>query len=572
MLTTPLVSRARAPQGGGPTIRFSTFLNGAGRERVSATAIGPDGSVYVAGETDSADFPLAAALQPSRAGGKEAFVARIASDGASLLFATYIGGAGDDTATGIAVDATGVYVVGQTTSLDFPTTPGAHDRVNGRFPTCSGPDCIDSFVVKLALDGSRFEFATDLGGEHDDYATAIAVDATGEALVTGSTNSFGFPRDNAFNPRKKGGAEAFITRLSADGSRVVHSSYIGGNRGDGGFAVAVDGEGNAYVAGDTFSTDFETLAPFQAAHAGPANGGLDTFLAKVRPDGTLAFATYLGGDGDDVVRGIAVAGPGRVAIAGRTRSESFPLAPGPRSEADAFVAVVDADGDAVVAARAFGGTGDDEALGVGVDGAGTISVAGVTRSADLPTVSPLQPVCGGCGAQSPFADVFVASFDATLESARFATYLGGRASEESPVLAVSPGGDLVVGGATASPDFPTTPGAFQPTCGCGAGSFSAGFVARIGSGAGSPDGPVVAAVAVAKRPFRLVISGGGFQAGASVFLGDDDEPWSPVVVGDDRTITVGGGKRLKQRLPKGVAVRIRVVNPDGGEAETTVTR
>ncbi len=199
VLGPPLIATA------GPVeqrLAFSTFVGSIGDEFATGVAVAADGSVYIVGQTDSKTFPSVAALQPANAGGLDAFVAKLSPDGSHIVWSTYFGGSGDDFATGVAVAPDGsAFVTGQTMSLDFPTTPNAFDDDNGRFPTCTGADCIDSFVAKFSPDGQSLGYSTYLGGEHDDYANAIAVDADGHAFITGTTNSFGFPRVNAFDRR-----------------------------------------------------------------------------------------------------------------------------------------------------------------------------------------------------------------------------------------------------------------------------------------------------------------------------------------------------------------------------------
>jgi hypothetical protein len=561
-----------------PAVAFSTYLGSLGDEGANGVAVGPDGSVYLVGETDSTTFPVVAAAQPANAGGVDLFVARISADGRSLIFATYFGGRGEDTGTAIAVDADGAaYVTGITSSLDYPTTPGAYDRTNGRFPTCAGGDCIDSFVTKLAPDGALV-YSTFLGGEHDDYGAAIAVDAEGSAYVTGSTNSFGFPRVNAFEPDKKQGAEAFVTKLDAAGAGVVYSSYIGGNRGDAGFGIAVDGSGAAVVVGDTFSDDFLTRDPLQPANAGgdSPEDALDAFVARVDAGGALDFSTYLGGPGRDLARAVSIGEDGAIAVGGETASAAFPTAGAAQGALagglDGFVVLIAGGGDALVAATYLGGTRDDVVTGVAVGAGGRVAVAGSTRSADFPTADAIQAACASCVAPGFFADAFVAVFDAEGERLAFATFVGGTAQEDVAGIALDAEGAMVVAGRTFSTNFPTTGDVVQPACPCMPGNSESAFAVRLAVEGGQVTPPSIASVRAVKRPFRIEVAGTGFQAGAEAYVGGDATPWPVVTVSGTSLVTLGGGRGLKQRFPKRVGVQIRVVNPDGGEATTTFSR
>lgn len=567
------------PRGADPENRigFSSFVGGHGRDTVTAVAVDSGGSYVIAGETSSADFPVVNGAQPVRRGPTDAFVAKVSADGRTLLYATLIGGSADDRASGVAVDGEGnAYVTGVTTSLDFPVTPGAFDLENGRFPTCQGGDCIDSFVVKIPASGGALSYATYLGGEHDDYAEGIAVDAEGRAIIAGSTNSFGIPRDNAFEPDKKQGSEGFITKMNADGSDVLFSSYIGGNRGDGCTAVAATPDGGAVFAGTSFSMDFLTKNPVQAANAGgpSAETSLDGFVARVTGDGQLAWSTYLGGFGRDELRAVAVGPDGDVVVTGSTDSTSFPTAlpiqATPGGGGDAFLARLSGDGGAVRFATYLGGTRQDALVSARIASDGSIVAAGLTRSTEIPVVEGVQESCGSCVEPGYFADVLLVRISSD-RSIRLATYLGGAAEDTAAAVAIGDDGTVAVGGHTFSTAFPVTPGSFGSACPCGQGSADNGFLSTIFTI--SPIiPPVIAQVVSAKRPFRLEITGTGFTSESRVFLAGDTTAWPATVVGGPTSITLGGGKSLKVRFPKGVSVSLRVVNPDGGEASGSFTR
>lgn len=563
--------------GGRTDVAFSTFIGSLGAEQANGVAVDADGNVYVVGQTDSTSFPVLNAIQPTKAAGLDVFVAKVAADGSGLMWATYLGGNGDDTGIAIAVDPEGcAYITGRTTSLNFPTTPNAFDDDNGRMLTCTGGDCIDAFVVKFAADGQSLAYSTYLGGEHDDYAYGLAVDATGHAYITGSTNSFGYPRVNAFDPDKKLGAEAFVTKMNPTGTGVVYSSYLGGNKGDAGFAIAVDAAGNAVIVGDTASDDFLTKNPLQPNNGGgnDSNGDVDAFITALDPSGALVYSTYLGGMGRDLARGVAIDDAGAPYVVGETTSTNFPtLTPAQPTLAggtDAFVAKVRPDGSALIWSTYAGGGRDDEATGVVVED-GRATVVGSTRSIDFPTADAVQATCGGCIAPGFFADAFVMTLAAEGNHIDFSTFLGGTAEETGDAIAAVDGG-VVVAGRTYSTNFPTTPDAFQSACVCAVGNTLSAYVTRIGAPSTPVTPPTISTVTALKRPFRLQINGTNFQAGATVYIGDDATAWPTVQITNATTAIVGGGKTLKARFPKRVGVRIRIVNPDGGEATSTFTR
>jgi hypothetical protein len=274
----------------------------------------------VAGYTSFSDFPTTVgAFDTSYDGEADAFVVKMNADGTGLAYATFLGGNGWDSGWGIAVDEAGnAYVTGETQSSDFPTTTGAFDT------SLDGHN--DAFVVKLNADGTRLAYATFLGGGSDyDRGHAIAVDGAGSAYVTGWTDSSDFPTTaGAFDPScgadgncdfdgQNRYRDAFVVKVNADGTGLAYATFLGGSRNDYGYAIAVDGEGSAYMAGTTESSDFPTtVGAFDTSH----NGNRDAFVVKVNTSGTgLAYATFLGGSRNDYGTNIVVDGAGSAYVA-----------------------------------------------------------------------------------------------------------------------------------------------------------------------------------------------------------------------------------------------------------------
>jgi hypothetical protein len=258
-----------------PMLVYSTYLGGSGGDFGDGIAVDDRGNAYVTGDTTSTDFPTVNAVQPTLGGGSDAFldafVAKLTPQGSQLLYSTYLGGSGFDRGDGIAVDDRGnAYVAGNTTSTDFPT-------VNAVQPTFGGGN-LDAFVAKLTPHGSQLLYSTYLGGSGDEFGNGIAVDDRGNAYVTGQTASTDFPTVNAVQPTFRGGNfDAFVTKLTRNGSQLLYSTYLGGSGGDFGTGIAVDDRGNAYVTAGTDSIDFPTVNAVQPT----LGGGSDGFVAKL---------------------------------------------------------------------------------------------------------------------------------------------------------------------------------------------------------------------------------------------------------------------------------------------------
>jgi hypothetical protein len=374
-----------------------------------------------------------------------------------LVYSTYLGGSLDDEGDGIAVDASGnAYVTGVTGSTNFPTTAGAFDTTPN--------SAADAFVTKLNPTGSVLVYSTYLGGSNFDRGFGIAVDAAGDAYVTGVTSSMNFPTTTgAFDTTYNGGEkDAFVTKLNATGSALVYSTYLGGSGDDDtGLGIAVDALGSAYVTGVT-STDFPTT---MGAFDTTFNGDLDAFVTKLNPAGSaLAYSTYLGGSGFDLGFGIAVDALGNAYVTGITDSTNFPTTTGAfdtslNGSADAFVAKLNPAGSALAYSTYLGGSGLDEGVGIAVDALGNAYVAGVTESTTFPTTAGAFDTTFNGG----IFDAFVTKLNSLGSGLLYSTYLGGSGLDLGRGIAVDALGNAYVTGVTESTNFPTTMGAFDTT-------------------------------------------------------------------------------------------------------------
>jgi uncharacterized protein (TIGR03437 family) len=457
-------------------LAYSTYLGGDGADKVHAIATDPDGNVYLTGETYSSDLPVTpGALQSEHAGRPgtsssvfelsalpDAFVMKLGPAG-ELLYATYLGGSSHDVGQSIAVDAGGsAYVLGSTSSSDFPTTPRA-------LRTSFGPRGPHLFVAKLNRQGSALAYSTFLGGSEDEAAGSIATDQAGSAYVTGATSSPDFPTTaGAFRGVFEPGAlrMPFVAKLDAAGASLSYSTFLGGSRNGIGRGIALDAAGNAYVSGETSSADFPaTPGTIHAADSG-------AFALKLNATGTAAlYAASFGGD-NDVVSGIAVDGDGNVWIAGATDSAAFPATAGAYQQAggefDVWVVKLNETASEFVYAARLGGAKTELATGIAVDALGNAHVAGLTSSEDFPTTGgalpfppsqcyfdvrspfPPPPIEGSCG------EAFIVKLGPTGSTLPFATTLGGADIDSAAGVSIDAGGNIYVAGSTRSNNFPTT--------------------------------------------------------------------------------------------------------------------
>lgn len=368
------------PSGSG--LAYATFLGGDGEDWGRAITVDGTGSAYVTGYTGSIDFPTTpGAFDTSYNGDWDAFAAKLNPAGSGLVYATFLGGSSSDNGRAIAVDGLGnAYVTGNTTSNNFPTTPGAFDRShNGE---------MDVFLAKLNQVGSGLVYATFLGGSGLDIGNAVAVDGAGSAYVAGYTRSSDFPTTpSAFDRSHNGDIDAFVAMLNPAGSGLTYATFLGGSDLDMGFAIAVDRTGSAYVTGHTGSSNFpSTPGAFDTGH----NGSYDTFVVKLNPAGSgLAYATFLGGGGLEWGGVIAVDGAGSAYVTGSSSSSDFPTTPGAfdtsYNGSDAFVTKLNRAGSGLAYATFVGGGSPDGGSAIAVDGSGNAYVTGDTRSSNFPT-------------------------------------------------------------------------------------------------------------------------------------------------------------------------------------------
>ncbi len=454
---------------------YSTLIATAEMETPYDIAVDMSGNVYITGMTQSTTFPATTGAYKTayQGGSRDAFVAKLDPTGSRLLWATFLGGSGQDIAYAIAVSAQNeVYVTGTTTSPNFPTSPNAYQTTlaasggnsfvtkldsngaailystyiqsvaaidieadtdgkayvtgsatsgftatTGAMQTVHGGGNADAFVLKVNVSGTGLDWATLIGGRGSDRGTSLTVGTAGAVYVTGTTdNAAGFPISaNAFQNTVKGNLDIFVVKLGVTGAGYTYSTLLGGSLYDISNDIAIDGEGNAYLTGTTKSLNFPLSAnPVQDIHAGSDDGANfgDVFVTKLNTTGTnIVYSTYLGGGTGDGAYSIAVDVKGQAYIAGFTGSPTFPTA-GAETDivqqeysdsGDAFYAKFTADGSDLLYATLLGGEGPDTATAIALDQFGGVYIAGHTRSLDFPTTEGAYGVDPG-----DKKDIFVA--------------------------------------------------------------------------------------------------------------------------------------------------------------------
>ncbi len=549
-----------------PTLAYSTYLGGSTGDSANGIAVDATGHAYVTGSTYSSDFPTIAssyeATDPALGNANPtnvAFITKFHHDGSGLIYSTFLGGTGGDSATAIALDSAGnAYVTGTTSSNNFPVTPGAY-KVNNAGDS--------SFVTKLNPTGTNLVYSTYIVASPAATgfigATGIAVDSSGHAYVTGSTTSKSFPvTANAFQKTNHAlYGTAFVIRLGESGGWAEYATYLGGSNYESAYGIAVGNADEAYVTGTTYSHDFPvTSGAYQTKNKAAAKSMNNAFITRLNLTGSgLVYSTYLGGSGvesGDTAYGIAINAAGDAYVTGNAFSDDFPTTSGAYQTVNhagvtaadnAFVARLNAAGSQLFYSTYLGGSGivnvaplDDDApaswgdsgSAIALDSIGDAYITGYAISGNFPVTNGAymtQDPSGLANEDGNNPVVFFSKLNPAGSQLLYSTFMGGLGcgggigagydglGDIGNAIAVDPNGDVYLAGATCSGNFPTSANAFHPT---NQASFVYGFATGFVSKFEFPDATTLSLVSSANpAQFGANVT---FTAQVKPSVGSDD--------------------------------------------------
>lgn len=451
-----------------PVIAYSTFLGGSDLDEGFSIAIDSSNNIYIAGITDSTNFPLENPFQSINKGGNgpvgyyELYVSKLDPTGQSLIYSTYLGGTGIDRGGVIAVDNDGnLHITGSTTSIDFP--------VANAYQSTYGGGASDAFLTKLSPSGNFLIYSTYLGGNGPNWlpgnyfeaGRAITLDSVGNAILAGETDSFGFPVLQPIKATKGGtsaASDAFLLKMSTGGS-LLFSTYLGGNNDDDSAnGITQDAFGNIYISGSTSSTDFPIVnAP---SFLIPNADAYNAFVMKLTPEGTsIINSTLMGGTSADYGGAIVVDSSQNIYLGGATYSQDFPVVNAfqptnpitpvfgnPRTTG--WVMKLQSDFSVANYSTYLGGNDYGGVSTVALDSSNNLWVYGSSIATNFPVVDALYSSNRG------YQDVTLSKFSLDGSTLTFSTYLGGNNYDRPGRMVLNSDDEIYLSGNTASSNFP----------------------------------------------------------------------------------------------------------------------
>lgn len=447
---------------------YSSFLGTSSNDACHDIVLDSSNNIYLSGCTHSNDFPTTLnAYDESYNGGSDVFVSKISADGSEIIFSTFLGGSGDDYGdynvkyTALTLDSeNNIYLLGTTRSSDFPTTSNAYDQeYNGEE---------DIFIAKISANGSKLLYSTYLGGLSNEMSIKLVLDDANNAIITGRTISPDFPLVNPYDSTRSG-YEGFVAKLSADGSELLYSSFFGGESYDEVWALAVDNENCIYIGGTTGSPNFPIVNAYDSTYA----GGEDVYVAKLSANGSeLLYSTFLGGSGEENLGGITLDSSNNAYVTGWTGSSNFPVVNAYDSTyggglGDIFLVKLSPDGSEVDFATYLGGSGDEVGLCVVLDDLNNIFFSGTTSSSNFPMVNAYNATYGGgevkYAAGLEVGDGIMGIMSSDGSELLYSTFLGGSGVDGCQSIVLDGDYNVYLVGLTSSSTFTISSDALDTT-------------------------------------------------------------------------------------------------------------
>jgi len=435
---------SKIEEGGFLNVDWGTFLGGSKSETIKDIAIDSGGNIILIGYTYSKDMPTNNGIYKKYNGGdNDIYVAKLSPNG-SLIWATYIGGKGDDRGHSVSIDKSdNVIITGYSNSKNIPL-------INSYCSENKGGN--DIYVAKISSDGNRIIWSTFVGGDRDDEALSVGIDSFDNVIIAGHTESKNIPTINAFSNIFKGGMDIYIAKLSADGKYLLYATYIGGKKDDFCFGMDLDKSDNIIFAGFTNSPDLPTPNGFQNFLKGTEN----IYIGKMSEKGNLLWATYLGGSKVDRANSVFVDFKNDILIAGRSNSYDIPKINSYQSylkgKDDIYLARISSDGKEILWSTYVGASNNEEAYDVVSDKEGNVYFCGKTESKGMNYFNPIQDNFAG------EEDIYFGVLSNDGTSLLFATYLGGGSNDIPFAIAVDKDENIIIGAEVESKKLKTNRG------------------------------------------------------------------------------------------------------------------
>ena len=533
---------------------WGTYIGGSDYDAARAISLTSSEEVLIVGNTRSYDIPVPNGYDTSLNGDGDIYIAKLSSSGNSLLYASFIGGRGWDSASSLVSDSLGnVVIAGITGSWDIPVLNGYCTSFNGGY--------FDIYVAKLSPSGNSILWGTYIGGGNREAAEDMSLDSLGNVAIAGFTDSSDIPVPNGCDTSYNGGeADIYVAKLSSSGNSLLWGTYIGGSNDDFFSAISLDSLGNVVIAGVTNSSNIPVPNGYDTSLNDP--GRFDIYVAKLSSFGDcLLWGTYIGGWEQDSPTDMVLDSSGNVVIVGSTTSSDIPVPNGYDSsfngDSDIYVAKLSSSGNSLLWGTYIGGEDPDGSDAVSLDLLGNIIIAGHTASNNIPVPNGYDTSYNSYPGDLSM-DIYIAKISSSGNSLLWGTYIGGSKDDYGFAISIDSLGNTIVAGNSFSNDIPV-PNRYDTSY--NESDLGDIYVAKLSSG--ETQAPHLSLMQKLGNPFRISVVGSNLKNGIKVFINGSE--WTNVSWKSENKIILKGGKSLKSAVPKNTPTNFLFVNPDGGE-------